>query len=115
MNPNRNPYRNRWQLTDERVSHLNACAAQGMPLAAAARELGVLATTIKDAASRECKDDWLRQKFPRKQGYGGGQRRKALNYKVDGEIRRLKPEDIDAPLVVPNSPQTRWLTRSWAA
>ncbi len=107
------PYRNGWQLNDERISHLNACAAQGMPLAAAARELQVHVTTIKKAAEREEKEDWLREKFPRKAGLGGGNKRVEMAEREGQEIRWLKPEQIAAPLVVPNNPQTRWLTKEW--
>lgn len=110
---NRKPNRNRWVLTPERVGHLNACAAQGMPLAAAARELNVLASTIKDAAYREDKDEWLRERFPRKQGKGGGAKRAALSSRPNQSMRKLKPEQIDAPLYIPGGPQMRWLAKEW--
>jgi len=106
------PSRNCWKLTQDRISHLNACAAQGMTLTAAARELGVHRQTILMAADRSNKTEWLRQKFPTRQGEGGGKKRHELARREDG-LRKLKPEQIAAPLNVPNNPQTRWLTKEW--
>ena len=107
----------RWELTRARISHLNACAAQGMSLTGAAREMGAQVKTIRAAAERAGKQDWLREKFPPMRGRGSGKPRagRELRSRVDGEIRHLTPEQIAAPLEVPDNAQTKWLTRSWAA
>ena len=113
------PQPNRWTLTPERMAHLNACAAQGKFLKAAADELGVRPETIKTAALREGKQDWLRGKFPKRgrQGEGGGgiKRDAELPSKVDGEMRWYKAEDLKEPVPVPENVQAKWLTRRWAA
>ena len=103
---------NRFDLTDERISHLNACAAQGITLTEAARELGVRKDTLRNAAERQDMYEWLAEKFPSRQGKGGGQKRHEMAEREEG-LRKLKPEQISAPLVVPDSPQVRWLTREW--
>lgn len=108
---------NRWELTSHRIHLLKYCAGKGMCLTEAAKDLGVQVKTIRAAAARKEKTEWLNGLFPSMRGKGSGKPRagRELRSRVDGEIRRLTPEQIKAPLVVPDNAQTKWLTRSWAA
>jgi len=111
------PSKNCWRLTEQRMERLELLAAEGVPLAVAARELGTSPRTLQNAADREGKTEWLREKFPRRQGVGSGKNRagKEITSKLDGRVRKLKPEDIQAPLTIPSNPQSKWLTKTWRA
>ncbi|MDF0750336.1 hypothetical protein NLU14_08840 [Marinobacter sp. 71-i] len=102
---------NRFELTESRISHINACAAQGKSLSATALELCVDPQTVKAAAKRQDMVEWLRGKFPhRSYDCGGGHH----NEKSSGEIRNLAPEDISVPLDIDwNSPYVRSAAMVW--
>lgn len=55
----------RWELTSERIAHLNACSAQGMRLREAAKELRTTPRTIRRAAAEAGKSEWLAHRFPK--------------------------------------------------
>lgn len=96
-----NSNRKLFELTAERISHLNACSAAGQSLSAAAREVGVDPATIKSAARRQGLTQWLRTRFPIRSHYCGGGYNKP---KCSGELRRLAPEDLaDIPMEVDRS------------
>lgn len=59
-NLNRKPF----DLTQDKVAHLNACAAQGMSFAKACEELGCHRETLLKAADRAGLRLWLKDKFP---------------------------------------------------
>ena len=99
----------RWDLTEERMAHLNACAAQGKSLHGAANELNVRAYTIKNAARREGKTEWLREKFPKA---FQPHRAEARIKDFDGPRTRTIQEIGGWP-EVPNNAVTRWMVRSW--
>lgn len=113
MRVNSKPVHNRFDLTESRISHINACSAQGKSLNATCAELGVDPQTVKAAAKRQDMVEWLRGKFPhRSYDCGGGHH----NEKSSGEIRWLKPEDIAVPLAIDwNSPYVRSAAMVWRA
>jgi len=59
-----NPNRKLFDLTKDRIAHLNACAAQNLSMAAACKELGIDPKTLKNAAERQGLTAWLKRKFP---------------------------------------------------
>lgn len=103
----RNPKHNnrRWYLTPERMAHLNACSAQGKPLGAAAEELGVLDKTVKAAAEREGKLQWLGARF-------AIYKERAQKDERVGELRSVSLSQV-VGLRKPPGPATCWLTRRW--
>lgn len=64
MRVDTSPTRTPFDLTKDKVAHLNACAAQGMSLARACQELGCHHKTLKKAVARAGLEDWLKDKFP---------------------------------------------------
>lgn len=99
----------RWDLTNERMAHFNACSAQGLSLRAAADELGVRAKTVRTAAYREDKLDWLDKKFPRRGGHNRGGTKAEEDgprYLTLSQIRGSFPRR-------PPGPEAEWLTKTW--
>jgi len=97
----------RWDLTDERVAHLNACAAQGMPLHSAANELNVRASTIKTAARRSGKEGWLKKRFP--SSFRPQCANKRDREKKDGELRQVSLKQLGGVPPIPKDVATQWL------
>ena len=91
-----------WFLTPERMAHLNACAAQNRALSNAARELGVHPATLKAAAIREGKLEWLQGRF---------NTCKVLPQRPEpvGELRRVALKNAST-VVVPGGAAAKWLT-----
>jgi hypothetical protein len=88
-----------WHLTPERMAHINACAAQNRALSNAAREIGVHPATLKAAAIREGKLEWLQSRF---------NTCKVLPQRPEpvGGLRQVARKQIATPQGV----ATKWLT-----
>lgn len=92
-----------YELTESRWAHLRACAAQGLKIGAACKELGVVQTTVRKAANRQGRYEELMDLFPK--------------HSECCLIRHLKPEDVaHLPLQVETEEQisqVKWLTKPW--
>lgn len=100
----------KFKYTPEIIAHINACAAQGMSLHAASKEVGAHGITLRKAASREGLLKWLNDKFPPRPELGGGSKVK----EHVGEMRNLWPEDIQTPLDIDwDSPYVRSAAMVW--
>lgn len=100
------------EMTPTNFRKLKRLADEERSLYAAAKAFKVVPNTIKAACKKANLSSWLADNFPNRQGQGGAQGE--MRSKMDGTVRRLKPEQIKAPLVVPDNAQTRWLTKSWS-
>jgi hypothetical protein len=91
-------------------------AEAGNTFQSACNALGYHPNVVKRACADACLTSWTQANFPSRRGKSGGnpQFKPEHERKPEG-IRKLRPDDIDAPLPVPDNPQTRWLTRRWAA
>ncbi len=104
-------------LTPSQIDRVKAMAAVELPLETVARQLGMVRETLKAALERQVSIEWVAQAFPSRQGVGSGGARKGVERKPksDGEMRKLKPEQIRAPLKLPESLQAKWLMGRYAA
>jgi len=96
---------------------LQQAAKDGKPLSVVCKKLGVHRNVIKRACRDALLSSWLEENFPKQQGVGSRPEAygRELASKVDGGLRKLKLEQIGAPLKVPETVQAKWLTRRWAA
>ena len=102
------------ELSERDIERVKAFAGLGLAFQTTANRMGMKPGTLASALSRQGLGIWMETAFPKRQGKGGGNK-KAGPSEGKCEIRRLKPEQIEAPLVVPNNVQTQWLTKRWAA
>ena len=100
------------ELSDRDIERVKAFAGLGLAFQTAANKMNMKPTTLASALSRQKLGVWMETAFPKRQGKGGGNK-KAGPSEGKCEIRRLKPEQIEAPLVVPDNVQTKWLTKEW--
>lgn len=88
-------------LTDTDLERLQVYANLGIPLQAAARRFGVKRATLAAALDRQGLGPWMDENFPSRQGQGRRNYPETRASKVDvGQMRKLKPEQIAAPLNV---------------
>lgn len=105
-------------LDDSQIDRVRAMAAVELPLQTVARQMGMARGTLASALTRQGLGEWMAEAFPNRQGAGAGiaQQGKDKKSRVDaGEIRKLKPEQIRPPLVLPESLQAKWLMGRYAA
>ena len=104
-------------LTPDDIERVKALAAVELPLQTVARQLGMARETLANALIRQGYGPWMETAFPSRPGVGSGGSQIGVERspKSPGELRKLKPEQIKAPLEVPGGPQVKWLTRAWRA
>lgn len=98
-------------LDDDQIKRVKAMAADETPLQTVADKLGMVRETLKAALERQTSKEWVAQAFPNRQGVGSGGAKKGVERKPksNGEMRKLKPEQIVVPLKVPESLQAKRL------
>lgn len=105
--------RQKWVMQPDDFRVLVAYAKAGGSLYAASKALGVCSNTIKVACKDAGLGSWLADNFPNRQGQNGGPGKgRELKSKLDGEIRKIS--SISVPVRIPETTQTKWLTRSWS-
>lgn len=89
-------------LTDKQIERIQAMGAAKVPLGTVARHLEIDRKTLTKAMIRQGYGVWMETAFPSRQGYGtcGGKSADEIRRQNDGEMRKLKPEQIKAPLNV---------------
>jgi len=104
-------------LTPSQIDRVKAMAAVELPLETVARQLGMARETLANALIRQGLGEWMEEAYPCRRGVGSGGARKGVDRKPksDGEMRKLKPEQIVVPLKVPESLQAKWLMGRYAA
>lgn len=104
-------------LTPSQIERLKALAAVELPLQTVARQLGMARETLANALIRQGYGPWMEEAFPSRPGAGSGGSKKGVERepKSNGEMRKLKPEQIVVPLKVPESLQAKWLMGRYAA
>lgn len=107
MRVDSNRGRKLFELTESRVAHLNACAAQGLSMNEASKELGADPKTIKKAAERAGLTAWLRAKFPASTG-GRKQQRRAEYQVITLAELRAEPPQVDTSLPHVRAAMMRW-------
>lgn len=101
--------RDAWELTPERFQVLARHARAEKPFTTACKALSAHHVSVRRACIRNGLGSWLNIHFPSRQGQGAEQKSK-----MDGKLRRFTPEHFAEPVPVPDSPQVKWLTRSWS-
>ena len=98
-------------LDDDQIKRVKAMAADETPLQTVADKLGMVRETLKAALERQTSKEWVAQAFPTRQRVGRGGAKKGVERKPksNGEMRKLKPEQIVVPLKVPESLQAKRL------
>lgn len=103
-------------LDDSQIERVKALAASKLPLQTVARKLGIARKTLANALIRQGYGPWMEVAFPSRPGVGGGSQIGVERPpKSSGEMRKLKPGQIQAPLKVPESLQAKWLMGRYAA
>lgn len=98
--------RRRFVFTETHLHHLRAIRAQGLNFREASRELGVGDHTLKGAIEDSGFLEEAQRLYPR---LGSPPRKREA---AEG-LRRLRPEQIKAPLRIPETTAVKWLTKPW--
>lgn len=111
MRIDKNPSRKVFELTPERFRMLVQLAKEGKSFSAAAVHIGCDRKTLRKACAEQGLGRWVDDKFPPTgRGPIAG-----TESKTGAVVRKLKADEIAAPIEVPGGVQVKWLTRRWAA
>jgi hypothetical protein len=109
MRIDKNPSPKVFELTPERFRMLVQLAKEDKSFSAAAVHIGCDRKTLRKACEQQGLGRWVDDKFP---PTGKGPIAGAES-KTGAVVRKLKAEQIAAPIEVPGGVQVKWLTRDW--